>query len=226
VEDGPSLSAREQLGWTAIKVPASRAPAEPEAERTSSGPRFDWFVAAIEANPPPRAQLLEELPWSQFQPAPRAKAAPTVPPPIKARSRNGSAMLWLGSSSALFCMALAASLFQWPDRGAADRGIGVRSDPIQHRTAFSHARETADDGNVNQLERRSSSEGLVPLVATTAGRYMDTRPAPEQVAEEALVAEPVARDSDRRVSGIPPRPRLKPPINHMTTAAPHSAAEN
>jgi hypothetical protein len=53
-------------------------PVEPEAEQRSSGPRFARFVAAIEANPPPQAQLLKEPPWSLFQQAPSAKAAPTV----------------------------------------------------------------------------------------------------------------------------------------------------
>ena len=204
-------------------------PAEPEAEQASSGPRFARFVAAIEANPPPQAQLIKEPPRSVIQQAPSVKAAPTVPPPITARSGAGAGMLWFGmGSSAVFGLALVASLFQWPDRGGADRGIGVRSDAIQHLAVLSGAREDPGHGKVNRLERRPLSErSAVPLVAATAGSHLDTRSAPRRVPEEALgVAEPVASDPDSRVSGVPPRPRLKPPINHMTAAAPHSAAEN
>ena len=201
---------------------------EPEAEQTLSGPRFARFVAAIETNPAAQAQLLREPPRSVLQQAPSAKAAPAVPPPITAGGGAGARMLWFGiGSSAVFGLALVANLFQWPDRDAADRGIGVLSDPIQHLAVLSGTQEGAGHGKVNQLEGRPLSERFAVSSAATAGSHLDTRPAPRRVPEEVLGgAEPVVSDPDSRVSGVPPRPRLKPPINHMTAAAPHSAAEN
>jgi hypothetical protein len=201
---------------------------EPEAEQTSSGPRFARFVAAIEAFPPPQAQLLKEPRRSVLQQAPSAKATPSVSPPITARSGAGARMLRFGIGSlAVFGLALVASLFQWPDRDVADRVIGARSDSIQHRTVLSGTREDADHDTVNQLKRRPLPKSSAVPLAAVAGSHLDTRPAPRRVADGVLgVAEPVASDPDSRVSGVPPRPRLKPPINHMTAAAPHDGAEN
>lgn len=203
-------------------------PAEPEAEQTSSGPRFARFVAAIAANPPRQVQLLEEVPRFPMWQASSAKAAPPVPSPIKVRSGPSAAMPWFGIGCwALFSMALVASLLHWPDRDTADDVIGVRSDRAQQRAVFSHTREAADYGSANQLEMPPPSEGsALPFAATMARRYPDMRSATRRVAEEVVaVREPAASDPHSRVAAVPPRPRLKPPINHVASATPFQCGE-
>lgn len=200
-------------------------PIEPTAEQNSSVPRFARFVAAIEATPPPQAQLLEELP--PRSPSPLQSALPettsTVCRPTEAwsrlvdRARSHPKILWLGIDSwMLFCAALFVSLLPSQDRAVYDHGADIRSDQIQDRATSSEVLEAADR---SQAESMPTTDDVLPSegqeAASAVRPPLDARSAPQEAEARLEETDPVASDVDGRVPKVPPLPRLKPPIDHV-----------
>jgi hypothetical protein len=201
-------------------------PIEPEAERTSNGPRFARFVAAIEATPPPQAQLPEELP--PRSPSPLQSSLPettaTVCGPTEAwprlvdRARSHPKILRLGVGSwMLFCAALFVSLLPSQDRAVYDHGADIRSDQIQDRATSS---EVLDGADRSQAESMPTTDDVLPSERQEAASEirppLDASPARPKAAEARLEeADSVASGADDRLPKFPPLPRLKPPINDV-----------
>ena len=201
-------------------------PTEPEAERTSCGPRFARFVAAIEAAPPPQAQLLEErLPRS---PSPLQSALPETTAFVCGstealsrlvdRARSHPKILWLGIGSwMLFCAAFFVSLLPSQDRAVYDHGADVRSDQIRNRATSGVVLQGADR---SQAESMLTTDDVLPSdgqeAASTVRPPLDSSSTRPGAADARLEeADPVASGADDRVPKFPPLPRLKPPINYV-----------
>jgi hypothetical protein len=145
----------DQLPETAISSISSWPPAESQSqvaqpsdesvvaldvERTSSGPRFARFAAAMEAEAESQDQLLP-------RPQRRALLVTTYTIPLRKgarvltadRVKSAPGIRWLGISSwALFCAALFISLLLRPDRAS------FQLDQIHPRALVSDVRPIAD----------------------------------------------------------------------------------
>jgi hypothetical protein len=128
-----------------VAPPSDQPVVEPDGERTSNGPRFARFAAAMEAAPTPQDQLLERLSRSRRRARLSAVAAATLHPLKDARShtadpvRSPAAIRWLGIGSwALFCAALFVSLLLRPDR------VSFELDQLHPRALVSDVRSMAD----------------------------------------------------------------------------------
>jgi hypothetical protein len=203
-------------------------PTEPETEteRTLSGPCFGRFAAAIEAAPPPQAQLLEEL--LPRSPSPLQSALPVTTVFVRGsteawsclvdRARSHPKILWLGIGGwMLFCAVFFVSLLPSQDGAVYDHGVDIQLDQIQNR---------ATSGLVLQGADRSETE-LMPTMgdvlpsdgqdaASAVRPPLDASSSRPGAAEARLgEADPVASGADDRAPKFSPLPRLKPPINHV-----------
>jgi hypothetical protein len=156
---------------------------EPDVDRASSDPRFPRFAAAMEAAPTAQDQLLDGISRSQRQAQPSAVAASTVRPLRGARFHTAASaestpgIRWLGIGSwGLLCAALFVSLLLRPDRDVVDRGIGLRSDRIQHRPIVSDVRPAADPTSTAK-ELLPSNRQEATSAAPAAGPDLDASPA-------------------------------------------------
>jgi hypothetical protein len=203
---------------------------EPHVEGASRRPQFARFVAAMEANPPQKTQMLDEVSRDQLQPAPSGAAETTVNQSSEAWARTNPKFLWLAIVSwALACAALFVSLLPWQDRDAFERSLGLRPERIQGPVTDSDAPKRADRG---QRDPTPSSQELLPtdrLEVVSARRHqLHASPAPQRAAEPRLEEDdPIPGDADAGViGGPPPLPRLKPAINRAPASIPGSDAEN
>jgi hypothetical protein len=209
-------------------------PIEPEAERTSSGPRFVRFGAAIEATPPPQAQLLEEL--LPLSPSPLQSALPETTGPVcgptKTRSRladrgrSHPKILWLGIGSwMLFCAAFFVSLLPSQDRTAYDHGAHIRSAEIRKQATSGVVLQGAGR---SQTESMPTTDEVLPSdgqeAASAVRPPLDASSARPEAADARLREADLASGADDRVPKFPPLPRLKPLIDLRGSPTPHSGA--
>src|SRR5918996_1267468 len=104
---------------------------QPVTNRGSGGPRFERFAAAMQAEPPPAAQVLADPPGDpQVQPAPRATPI-RVAPPLAAQepAQHPADPPFIGPSTG----STARAPFVGPPRGSKTGAPPMARRPVQNR---------------------------------------------------------------------------------------------
>jgi glycosyltransferase involved in cell wall biosynthesis len=216
--------------------PSNARSGEPVVERTSNGPRFARFVAAIEANPP-QVQLLEELlphTPSPLQSSPseitsRIRRAIGAWPWLVECARSNPRLQWLGIGCwMLFCAAFFVTVLLLQDRANYDPEVNLAPDQIKDLATSSEVLEGANRSQAEGTPTTSDQLRSMDWQATSAVRPpLDASSEPPGAAEVRLEqADPLASKVNGQTPGGPPVPKLKPNVDHVAAAIPNSAAEN